>query len=82
MGGDLIAPFLYLKGDCRKEGDRLFGRITCDRTRGNDCKLKEERFRQDIRKKSYYDKSCEAQVLAAQRGGGCQSFESQIKTGD
>jgi len=28
-------PFQYLKGDCRKEGDRLFSRFFCDRTRGN-----------------------------------------------
>ena len=24
-----------LKGGCKKEGDRLFSRVCCDRTRGN-----------------------------------------------
>ena len=38
---DLIAAFCYLKGSYRKEGDRLFSRICCYRTRGNGFKLKE-----------------------------------------
>ena len=29
------------KGDCKKEGDRLFGRVCCDRTRGSGFKLKD-----------------------------------------
>jgi len=45
---DLIAAFQYLKGCCTKEGDRLFGRVCCDKTRGNGFKLKEGRFRVDI----------------------------------
>ena len=44
--------FQYLKGSCRKEEDGLFSRVCGDRTRGNDFKLKEGRFRLDIRKKS------------------------------
>ena len=42
--------FQYLKGSYRKEGDRLFSRVCGDRTRGNGFKLKEGRFRLDIRK--------------------------------
>ncbi|MFV0960699.1 hypothetical protein QML37_30210, partial [Klebsiella pneumoniae] len=37
------------KGCCKKEGDRLFSRDHCDRIRGNDFKLKEGRFRLDVR---------------------------------
>ena len=42
--------FQYLKGGYKKEGDRLFSSIFCDRIRGNCFKLKVGRFRLDIRK--------------------------------
>jgi len=51
LWGDLKVAFQYLKGRYKKEGDRLFGKVSCDRTRGNDFKLKEGRFRPDIRKR-------------------------------
>ncbi|GAB0204647.1 hypothetical protein GRJ2_002930300 [Grus japonensis] len=53
LQGDLIAAFQYLKGAYKKDGDRLFIRACCDRTRGNGFKLKEGRFRLDIRKKFF-----------------------------
>ncbi|KFU91366.1 hypothetical protein M959_02333, partial [Chaetura pelagica] len=47
---DLIVAFQYLKGAYRKAGEGLFTGACSERTRGNGCKLKEERFRLDIRK--------------------------------
>ncbi|KFV16294.1 hypothetical protein N340_12849, partial [Tauraco erythrolophus] len=53
LQGDLIAAFQYLKGICRKAGEGLFARVSTDRTRGNEFKLKENRFRLDLRKKFF-----------------------------
>ncbi|KAK4822831.1 hypothetical protein QYF61_020125 [Mycteria americana] len=53
LRGDLIAAFPYLKGAYRKDGDRLFTEAHSDRIRGNGFKLKEGRFRSDIRKKYF-----------------------------
>lgn len=55
LWGDLITgvitlqDLITLKGDYKQEGNRLFTRIECDRTRGNGFKLKEERLRLDVR---------------------------------
>ena len=53
LRGDLAVAFWYLKGAQKKAGDRLFSRASCNRTRGNGFKLKEGRFRLDIRKKFF-----------------------------
>jgi len=53
LQGELIAAFQYLKGAYRKNGEGLFTRVCNDRTRGNSSKLKEGRFRLDIRKKFF-----------------------------
>jgi len=53
LWGDLIAAFQYLKGVYRKDGEGLFTRVCSNRTRGNGCKLKEDRLRLDIRKKFF-----------------------------
>ena len=49
LRGDLIAAFQYLKGTYKQEGSKLFERVDNSRTRGNSFKLKEGRFRLDVR---------------------------------
>ena len=44
---------LYLKGAYRKDGNNLFSRDSSDTMRGNGFKLREGRFRLDIRKKFF-----------------------------
>ena len=47
----LQQTFSPLKGAYKKDGDKLFSRACCNRTQSDDFKLKEGRFRLDIRKK-------------------------------
>jgi len=45
--------FLQPKGSYEKEGDRLLSRVCCNRTVGNGFRLKERRFKLDMRKKLF-----------------------------
>ncbi|KFQ86357.1 hypothetical protein N337_12859, partial [Phoenicopterus ruber ruber] len=53
LRGNLVAAFQYLKRAYKKDGGKLFSRACCDRTRGNGFKLKEGRYRLDIRRKFF-----------------------------
>ncbi|PKU39467.1 hypothetical protein llap_10230 [Limosa lapponica baueri] len=53
LQGDLIATFQYLKGAYKRDGEGPFIRECSDRTRGNGFKLKDGRFRLDLRKKFF-----------------------------
>ena len=53
LWGDLIAAFQNLKGTYKQEGNKLFERVDNSRTRGNGFKLKEGRFRLDVRGKFF-----------------------------
>ena len=54
---DLIVAFQYLKGAYKQEGEQLFTRVDSDRTRGNGFKLRQGRFRLDMRRKFFTQKA-------------------------
>jgi len=70
LWGDLIAAFQHLKWAYRKDGENLFSRACCNRTRSNGFKLIEGRFRLDIRKTFFTIRVVKTLEQIAQRGSG------------
>jgi len=70
LQGQLIAAFQYLKGAYGKDGENIFSRACCDRTRSNGFKLRKGGFRLDIKKKFYYHEGGETLEQIAQRSSG------------
>ena len=53
LRGDLTVAFQYLRGEYKQKGEWLFTRVDSDRTWGDGFKLRQERFRLDIRRKFF-----------------------------
>jgi len=76
--------FQCLKGAYTKHGDNLFSKACCDRTKSNGFKLRDGRFRLDVRKKFFYSEGGETLEQIPQRGGRCpipRNIQGQIGWG-
>ena len=68
-GENFLQPFSTWRSLVRKDGENLFSRACCDR--GNGFKLREGRFRLDIKEEFYYSEDGETLEQVVQRGGRC-----------
>lgn len=57
---DFTAAFQYSKGTYKKDGDKPFSGICCNRREAKGFKLKEGKFRTDVMKKFFHNEGGEA----------------------
>ena len=60
LQGDFILAFHYLKGAYQQDGERLFPWVDSDRTGGDGFKLRQGKFKIDIRRKVFHSEDGDA----------------------
>ena len=81
LQGYLIVTFKYLKGVYKQEGKLLFTWVYSDRTMGNVFKLRQGRFRLDIRKKFFTQRvvtHCNRLSIEAVDAPSLEAFEARL----